>query len=143
MPSSRVKRSPLVWVAVGAGSVVAVAGIVVAAAASMNVSSDSLAADTLDASACDSNGITVGITTPMNFAAGSSPGFTVIQFALSGVDAACDGVRYRATLQNSSGNCTAQGDGTLSVSGGNSTVDLRSSNCTLGFNTGLTLTLYD
>lgn len=143
MPNSRKRRSPLIWVAAGAASVLVVTGVVVASAASLNINSDSLAADTLDASGCDSNGITVGIATPMSFSAGSAPGFTVIQFALSGVNSACDGARYKATLQNSSGNCTAQGDGTLTVSGGNATIDLRSPNCTLGFNTGLTLTLYD
>lgn len=144
MPDKRVRRSPLIWVAAGALSVAAVSGIVVASAATLgSINADSLAADTLDATACDSNGMTVAISSPMNFPAGSAPGFTVIRFALSGVNSACDGANYIATLQNSSGNCTAQGEGTLSVSGGNATIDLRSPDCTLGFNTGLSLTLYD
>lgn len=115
----------------------------VAVAVTIDLPGRSLATQSVTSAACDTGAITVGVDTPMNFPAGSAPGFTLVRFALTGVDASCDGRRYTAALQSASGACTAIGRGVLAVSGGASHVDVRTAGCTLDWNTGLSLAVYD
>lgn len=115
----------------------------VAAAVTIDLPGRTLGTQSVSSAACDTGGMTVSVDTPMVFPAGSAPGFTLVRFALGGVDASCDGKRYTAALQSSSGACTAIGRGVLTVSGGASHVDVRTAGCTLDWNTGLSLAVYD
>lgn len=115
----------------------------VAVAVTIDLPGRTLGTRSLTSAACDTGGMTVGVDTPMDFPAGSAPGFTVVRFSLSGVDAACDGKRYTAALQSAGGSCTAVGRGVLAVSGGTAFLDVRTPGCTMDWNTGLSVSVYD
>lgn len=137
MPDRRLTLSVLAIAAALIG------GAAVAAAVTIAVPGRSLGTESLTSAACDTGGMSVGVDTPMTFPAGSGPGFTLVRFSLGSVAAACDGKRYTAALQSATGDCTAIGRGVLNVSGGTSYVDVNTAGCTLDWNTGLSLAVYD
>ena len=96
-------------------AIVGVAGLSMASAAQLNVTSDTVAAGTSVVAACDSDGVSVAYTTA--FSAGS---YQVTGVTISGIAAGCNGRTLDFTLTNVSN--TSIGTGTATVAGTSVTV---------------------
>lgn len=83
---------------------VGIAGLVGAAAASLDLTTNSLGSDTEVIAACDPDGITVDYTTVYN---SGTQLFDVTEVVLSGVDAACSGLDYEIVLTDGGATLTS------------------------------------
>ena len=108
-------------------AVIGVAGLSLAAAAQLTVTSDSLAAGTVIVSSCDADGVNVAYTTAF---AASNYGVTAV--TISGIDvetvstpATCTGRTLDVTLFNAAG--TSLGTQTVTVSTASHTLTLAAS----------------
>jgi len=95
-------------------AVIGVAGLSLAAAAQLNITSDSLGAGSIDVGACDTDGIAVDYTVL---------GANVTEVLLSGVAAACDTDDFSVTLTGTSGTLQTV-SGALSLTGTTATIVL-------------------
>lgn len=147
-----ISRRTAIIIAVTAGLIVVAAGA--AFTASFVTAGDKLGAGAAGTTGCDTNGITAGVATPMDWSIGSGPG-TDVEFSLSNVNVACNGKQWKATVGTATTlECIAQGSGTLSVAGsggaGTATIVLNTDGCVVPGNPGgsggvgsLTVTFYD
>lgn len=144
-----VGRPTAIIIAVVASMTVVAAGT--AFAASFVLSAQKLGTGATETAACDTNGITAGVASPMSWSIGSGTGLDLIQYDLTNVNAACDGKLWKAVVGSTTTlACIAAGSGTLSVSGGAATITLNTDGCTIpvsGGGTGgvgsLTVTFYE
>lgn len=126
----RVLRLPVI--VTGAFLLLCAAGGV-AFTASIASSNGQIATGSAATGACDTDGVSVDSPSPLSFSVGSAPGTNVIQYNLTGVNAACNGKKFKAVLANSNATpvCIAQGSGTLTVTSGAASVLLSSNGCTI------------
>ncbi len=90
-------------------AVVGVAGLSLASAAQLNVTSGALGAGTSVVASCDSDGVAVAFTP--GYAAG---GYAATSVALNGIATGCDGQNYRITMTGASGALGTELTGTVS-----------------------------
>lgn len=125
-----VSRRTAIIIAVVAGLIVIAAGS--AFAASFLLSAEKLGIGATETNACDTNGITAGIPSPLSWSTGSGPGQNLIQYNLTNVDNSCNGKKWQAVMGTATSlQCVASGSGTLSVSGNAATIMLSSDGCTI------------
>lgn len=148
-PQLHVGRRGAIVIAVVAGMFVLAAGA--AFAASFLMTAQQLGTGATQSTGCDTNGITAGLANPMTWSIGPGPG-TNFEYALTNVNTACNGKRWKATLGTATSLvCIAQGGGTLSVSGGGAaTLSLSTDGCDIpgdpsgtGGTGSLSVTFYD
>ena len=90
-------------------AIVGVAGLSMASAAQLNVTSDTVAAGTSVVAACDTDGVSVAYTT--GFSAGS---YKVTGVTISAIAAGCSGRTLDFTLLDTGNAVLATGTGTIS-----------------------------
>ncbi|MEZ5378847.1 MAG: hypothetical protein R2733_20265 [Acidimicrobiales bacterium] len=112
------RRNRKVAAAIVAG--VAMFGVVGASAASLGgITSTSLGADATVVSSCDTDGINLAYTNTYSATLGK---YTTTSVAVSGINAACNGLPISLTLFNSSN--ASLGAGTATVTGGAATIPM-------------------
>ena len=90
-------------------AVVGVAGLALASAAQLNVTSGALGAGTSVVASCDTDGVAVAFTP--GYAAG---GYAATNVALNGIAAGCDGQNYKITLTGTAGTLGSEVTGVVS-----------------------------
>lgn len=107
---ARKKRTTRKSVAIALG-IVSIAGLSMASAAQLTITSAEVSAGTQVVASCDTDGVSVAYTTSFNSTAGQ---YVVTGVSVSSIDTACNGKTLSATLLN--------GTGTVALFDGSDTV---------------------
>ena len=104
----------------------------VAFTASIASSNGQIATGSAATGACDTDGVSVDSPSPLSFSVGSAPGTNVIQYNLTGVNAACNGKSSRPCWPTAMPpRCASPRDPELTVTSGAASVLLSSNGCTI------------
>jgi len=107
-------------VLLGVAAGVLAAGAIGASAASLGgITGSSVGADTVVTAACDTNGIGVGYTTAYSASVGA---YQISGVNLTGVDPACNSLKYALTVADAANVSLAQATGTLTVTANAATI---------------------
>jgi hypothetical protein len=123
-------------------AVIGIAGLSLASAAQLGLTSASVGAGSTVVASCDTDGIAVGYTNAYNTTTNK---YDVSGVTLTGVNAACNGLKYKIQLQQGTATKTALGGeltgASLTVAAGAASVPL-SANVDAELVTGVSIVIY-